>query len=175
MLPVLCLSCRSADSIFKGRGLPAAGFLVPAEIRVSQAMRRPSNILTRDGEEQWSGCVCVNTSSLNTHMCKETPSPLNPFLLPEHAHRNTHTCTLFTNAPELILQHIFLPSGHLYNFTMKKERTESKGRVFKGLHWLYVVNYNLTIVNIIADHFPKQNWCFNIDWLSSRQPVVVFI
>lgn len=61
--------------------------LVPAEIRGSQAMRRPSNILTGDGGGQWRGCVCVNTSSTNTHMCKWTPP--SPTFSPQHAHPNT--------------------------------------------------------------------------------------
>lgn len=48
-------------------------------------MRHPSNILTADGSGQWSGCVCVNTSSQNTRVWRHarrihtrTPSPLTP-------------------------------------------------------------------------------------------------
>ncbi len=103
----------------RGRGLPAAGCLVPAEIRGSQAMRRPSNILTSDGGGQWSGCVCVNTSSLNTHMCKESCS-----------HKHTHAPCHLT-APELIQQlQIHFPLVFESYLNNKKQR-----HGLKKQHW----------------------------------------
>lgn len=100
------------------RPRPRFVFLFPAEIRASQAMRRPSNILTGLGEGQCSACVCVNSSSLNTHMCKGPPPSL-PF------YPNMLTQTLpyapfpfFTIAPELILRHIRLCESHRWDFTV---------------------------------------------------------
>lgn len=92
-LPALCLRAVSCSVLLASsgrgggaRGPPAVGCLVPAEISGSQEMRHPSNILTRNGGGQWSGCVCVNTRSPNTHTRAAHPP---------HLHPNTH--------PELIL------------------------------------------------------------------------
>lgn len=75
----------------KARG--AAGFLVPAEIRGSRAMRRPSNILTADWGGQWSGCVCVNTRSPNIHMCTDNRQP--------HDHTDPMMSPFTSSTPEL--------------------------------------------------------------------------
>lgn len=170
MLSALCLSCPGADSILEGRGLPAAGFLVPAEIRGSQAMRRPSNILTGDGGGQWSGCVCVNTSSQNTHMCKETCSQ-------KHTHAGCmcvfsplHRCTWTHITTHSLPSGVWVTSIELHG---EKERTEGKSRLFKDDTGGIVCCRPLPLqIQHSYRYFPKQTWSFKIDFLPSRQPVV---
>lgn len=118
----LCASGPSAGGILEGQRLPTAGLLLPAEIRDSQAMRRPSNILTADGSGQWSGCVCVNTSSQNTHvygdMLREytnAPPPLPPLPL--------------TPAPELIAEPLPASQSHIHE---KRAGGASKNEAFTG-------------------------------------------
>lgn len=65
-------------------------------------MRRLSNILTADGSGQWSGCVCVNTSSQNTHVYGD--------MLTEYMHPPSP----LTPAPELIAEPLPASQSHIH-------------------------------------------------------------